>query len=68
MKIHVCTHCKAASITSRRKDFYCKDCGAVMIKMPMAFEEWWQMDLEERQEVIEQFVNEQEFEDTYSDR
>lgn len=55
MKVHVCVHCKKAAITSRRKDFYCKDCGAVMLKLPLEFEKWWQMNLTERQEEIERF-------------
>jgi len=57
MKIHVCPECKYRVLTSRRLECECKNCKIPMLKADtVGFEEWWQMSENERDAVIDNFL------------
>ena len=57
MKLHVCPSCKYRALTSRRTECVCKTCRTPMSKVDtVGFEEWWQMDEEKRNAIVEAFL------------
>ena len=57
MKVHVCPECKYRALTSRRMECVCRNCERPMYKVDtVGFEEWWQMDEEKRNHVIDEFL------------
>ncbi|MBO5228398.1 MAG: hypothetical protein J6B39_05330 [Lachnospiraceae bacterium] len=57
MKVHVCPGCKYRVLTSRRKECICKNCERPMYRVDtIGFEDWWQMEEDQRNTVIEEFL------------
>lgn len=57
MKLHVCPECKYRVLTSRRIECECKNCHVMMLKVDtVGFEQWWQMDEKERNNIVEKFL------------